>query len=118
VAVNNPTPVQGQRRVGGDSRLVVEIADAAERSGGGLMLLLELGAVAADKGPAAEKSIQLFKELVPPSNICSGVIAGGALVSAAARPRRRRKDQAARPNTTGLVPFGMRAVISLAWVVW
>src|ERR1039457_1384590 len=29
--------------------------------------------------PPAEKSIQLLKELVPPSNICSGVSGAGAL---------------------------------------
>src|ERR1035438_4946119 len=43
-----------------------------------------------EMNPPADRSIQLLKVLVPPSNICSGVngvgaVVGGALVSAANR---------------------------------
>ena len=86
VVVNNPAPVQGQGGVGGDAGLEMEIADAAEGSGGDLMLLLELGAVAADKGLPRREINPVVVGVGAALELCSGVSGGGVLVSAAARP--------------------------------
>ena len=112
VVVNNPAPVQDQGGVGGDAGLEMEIADAAERARGDLMLLLELGAVAADKGlPGREINPVVVGVGVRPRSSVPGSAAAGCWCPP--QPgRRRRKGRAAMPNTTGLVPCGMRAVIS------